>query len=279
MDQPARDRRTLAGGVLLLVAFVVIEARVAEPMIQLALFKIRAFTAGSIAGFIAAVGRGGLQFMLVIWLQGIWLPLHGYSFTDTPLWAGIYMLPLTAGFLVAGPVSGTLSDRHGARGFATAGMLIFAASFIGLMLLPVEFPYLAFALLIALNGIGVGMFSSPNAASVMSSVPPDQRGAASGMRSTFQNTGTALSIGIFFTLMIIGLSHSLPGAMASGLQEHGVEAARRPPHRLAAAGLLALRGDPRRQSDRPPARGQRRPCARFLRRAGRSSPDASSSPI
>ncbi len=214
---------SLAAGALLLFAFVLIEARVAEPMIQLALFRIRAFTAGSIAGFIAAVGRGGLQFMLVIWLQGIWLPLHGYSFADTPLWAGIYMLPLTAGFLLAGPISGALSDRHGARGFATAGMLIFAASFVGMMFLPVDFPYLAFALLIALNGIGVGMFSSPNAASVMSSVPPEQRGAASGMRSTFQNTGTALSIGIFFTLMIIGLSHGLPGAMASGLQEHGVE--------------------------------------------------------
>jgi MFS family permease len=216
---------SLIGGVLLLVAFVLIETRVAEPMFQLALFKIREFTAGSIAGFIAAVGRGGLQFMLVIWLQGIWLPLHGYSYADTPLWAGIYMLPLTAGFLVAGPISGTLSDRHGARGFATAGMLIFAASFIGMMFLPVDFPYLGFALLIAANGIGVGMFSSPNAASVMSSVPADQRGAVSGMRSTFQNTGTALSIGIFFSLMILGLSHSLPGALASGLQEHGVEPA------------------------------------------------------
>jgi MFS family permease len=222
---------SLIAGALLLAAFVLIEARVAEPMIELALFRIRAFTAGSIAGFLAAVGRGGLQFMLVIWLQGIWLPLHGYSFAETPLWAGIYMLPLTAGFLIAGPLSGTLSDRHGARAFATAGMLIFGASFIGMMFLPVDFPYLAFALLIAANGVGVGMFSSPNAASVMSSVPPDQRGAASGMRSTFQNTGTALSIGIFFTLMIVGLSHSLPGAMSAGLQEHGV--APRTAHHLA----------------------------------------------
>jgi MFS family permease len=216
---------SIAAGLLLLVAFVLIETRVAEPMFQLALFRIRAFTAGSIAGFIAAVGRGGLQFMLVIWLQGIWLPLHGYSYADTPLWAGIYMLPLTGGFLVAGPVSGHLSDRHGARGYATAGMLIFAASFIGMMFLPVDFSYLVFAVLIAANGIGVGMFSSPNAASVMSSVPAGQRGAVSGMRSTFQNTGTALSIGIFFSLMILGLSNSLPGAMASGLQAHGVEPA------------------------------------------------------
>jgi MFS family permease len=213
---------SLAGGALLLAAFVAIEQRVAEPMFQLSLFRIRAFTAGSIAGFVAAVARGGLQLMLIVWLQGIWLPLHGYSYVHTPLWAGIYLLPLTAGFLVAGPVSGRLSDRFGARGFATAGMLTFGASFIGLMLLPVDFPYWAFALLIAMNGIGSGMFSSPNSSSIMSSVPARYRGVASGMRSTFQNSGTALSIGIFFSLMIAGLAGSLPKALTRGLQQQGV---------------------------------------------------------
>jgi MFS family permease len=191
-------------------------------MFQLALFKIRAFAAGSIAGLLAAVARGGLQFVLIIWLQGIWLPLHGYSYSETPLWAGIYLLPLTTAFLISGPVSGILSDRFGSRGFATAGMLVFAASFIGLMLLPVDFPYWAFAALITLNGIGVGMFSAPNSASIMSSVPARQRGAASGMRSTFQNTGTALSIGVFFSLMIAGLATSLPGQLLAGLQEQGI---------------------------------------------------------
>ncbi len=162
---------SIVGGAAMLAAFILIESRVAEPMFQLALFRIRAFAAGSAAGLIAAVARGGLQFMLIIWLQGIWLPLHGYSYSETPLWAGIYLLPLTTAFLISGPVCGSLSDRFGARGFATAGMLVFAASFIGLMLLPVDFPYWAFAGLITLNGIGVGMFSAPNSASIMSSVP------------------------------------------------------------------------------------------------------------
>jgi MFS family permease len=160
--------------------------------------------------------------MLIIWLQGIWLPLHGYSFSETPLWAGIYLLPLTTAFLISGPVCGYLSDQFGARGFATAGMLLFALSFVGLMLLPVDFPYWAFAAMITLNGIGVGMFSAPNAASIMSSVPARQRGSASGMRSTFQNTGTALSIGVFFSLMIAGLATSLPGQLLSGLRQEGV---------------------------------------------------------
>ncbi|HWE62141.1 MAG TPA: MFS transporter [Chloroflexota bacterium] len=212
----------LAGGVVLLAAFVVIEYTVAEPLFQLSLFRIRPFAAGNVAGLAVAIARGGLQFMLIIWLQGIWLPLHGYNYSDTPLWAGIFLLPLTAGFLIAGPISGYLSDRFGARAFATVGMLVFGGSFIGMLLLPVDFPYWAFALLIAANGIGGGMFSAPNSASIMSSVPAEHRGVASGMRSTFQNSGTALSIGVFFSLMIAGLASSLPKALTSGLQRQGV---------------------------------------------------------
>jgi len=212
----------LAGGLALLAAFVVIETRITAPMIELSLFRIRAFTAGNIAGFAVSVARGGLQFMLIIWLQGIWLPLHGYSYADTPLWAGIFLLPMTAGFLVAGPVAGTLSDRFGPRGMATAGMVVFGGSLIGLMVLPVNFGYWAFALLIAANGVGSGMFASPNTSSIMSSVPARQRGVASGMRATFQNSGTALSIGMFFSLMITGLAGSLPRTLTSGLQRQGV---------------------------------------------------------
>ena len=212
----------LTGGAALLAAFAVIERRIAEPMFNIALFRIRAFTAGNIAGFAVSLARGGLQFMLIIWLQGIWLPLHGYDYSATPLWAGIFLLPLTAGFLISGPLSGTLSDRFGARGFATAGMIVFGASFIGLMLLPVDFPYWAFALLTAANGIGGGMFAAPNSSSIMSSVPARYRGAASGMRSTFQNSGTALSIGAFFSLMIAGLASTLPKTLTSGLQQLGV---------------------------------------------------------
>jgi MFS family permease len=212
----------LAGGAALLAVFAVIETRVAEPLFQLTLFRIRAFTAGNVAGLAVSIARGGLQFMLIIWLQGIWLPLHGYNYSVTPLWCGIFLLPLTAGFLISGPVSGTLSDRFGTRGIASAGMAVFGGSFIGLMLLPVDFPYWAFALLIAANGIGTGMFAAPNSSSIMSSVPASQRGVASGMRSTFQNSGTALSIGVFFSLMIAGLASSLPKTLASGLQQQGV---------------------------------------------------------
>jgi len=215
---------TIVGGVVLLVAFVAIERRVAEPMFELSLFRNRAFAAGNAAALGAAVARGGLQFMLIIWLQGIWLPLHGYDYADTPLWAGICMLPLSAGFLVAGPVSGYLSDRFGARGFATAGMLLSGSTFVGLMLLPIDFPYWAFALLIGLNGMGIGMFGAPNTSAIMGSVPARQRGVASGMRSTFQNSGTSVSIGVFFSLMIIGLSRSLPTTLSTGLQQQGVPA-------------------------------------------------------
>jgi len=212
----------LAGGILLLVAFAQIETCVAEPMFQLALFKIRAFTAGNVAGLAVAIARGGLQFTLIIWLQGIWLPLHGYSYSDTPLWAGIFLLPLTGGILISGPVSGALSDRFGARGFATAGMAVFGASFIGLIVMPVIFPYWIFALLIFANGVGGGMFAAPNSASIMSSVPARYRGAASGMRATYQNSGTALSIGVFFSLMIAGLAANLPHTLSRGLELHSV---------------------------------------------------------
>ncbi len=212
----------LVGGVALLVLFGFVENRVSDPMFNMHLFKIRAFSAGNLAGLLASMGRGGLQFMLIIWLQGIWLPLHGYSYESTPLWAGIYLLPLTVGFLIAGPLSGHLSDRFGARPFAVGGLLLVAATFLALLLLPVDFPYPVFALLIALNGIGTGLFSAPNVAMIMNSVPARQRGAASGMRGTFFNAGTSLSIGIFFSLMVAGLAASLPTTLTNGLRAQGV---------------------------------------------------------
>jgi MFS family permease len=177
-----------------------------------------------VASLLSSIGRGGLQFMLIIWLQGIWLPLHGYDFVRTPLWAGIYMLPLTGGFLVAGPLSGALSDRYGARPFATGGMILAAITFGLLMLLPADFSYPVFAALLFANGVGFGMFAAPNTAAVMNSVPAEQRGAASGMRATFQNSGMVLSIGLFFSLMIAGLAASLPSVMQSQLVARGVPA-------------------------------------------------------
>jgi EmrB/QacA subfamily drug resistance transporter len=214
----------LIGGAVLLAAFCVFETKIAEPMFQMSLFKIRAFAAGNAASLLGSIARGGLQFMLVIWLAGIWLPLHGYDFVVTPLWAGIYMLPLTAGFLIAGPISGTLSDRYGPRLFATSGLLLAALCFVGLMLLPVDFSFWVFALLIFGNGIGSGLFASPNTSAIMSAVPARHRGSASGMRSTFQNSGMALSIGIFFSLMIAGLASTLPRTLYSGLTAQGVPA-------------------------------------------------------
>jgi MFS family permease len=215
----------IGAGVLLLVAFYVIERRVDQPMVDVRLFSSAAFGMGNLAGLMASVGRGGLQFMLIIWLQGIWLPLHGYSFESTPLWAGIYMLPMTAGYLIAGPLAGSLADRYGARPFTVGGMLLAAFSFVALVMIPVNFNYLLFAGLIFLNGLGGGIFTAPNTAAIMSSVPAAQRGAASGVRATFFNAGSSLSIGIFFSLMIVGLAHSLPDAMSRGLQQQGVPAA------------------------------------------------------
>jgi MFS family permease len=191
-------------------------------MFRLPLFKIRAFTFGTLSTFLSSIARGGLMFMLVIWLQGIWLPQHGYSFQDTPLWAGIYILPLTFGMLIAGPTSGFLSDRYGSRGFATGGMLGTALSFGLMLLLPVDFPYPAFAGVLALCGISMGLFASPNRAAVMNSLPASDRGAGGGMNQTFQNSAQVLSVGVFFTLMILGLSTTLPHTMLAGLEAHGV---------------------------------------------------------
>ena len=215
----------LGGAVVSIAAFVLVERRVAEPMFSLPLFRIRAFTFGTLSTFLAALARGGLMFMLIIWLQGIWLPRHGYDFVETPLWAGIFMLPLTVGMLVAGPLSGWLSDRYGARWFATGGMLAAALTFGLLLALPIDFPYLPFAAILLLNGVSMGMFASPNRAAVMNSLPPGDRGAGGGMNQTCQNSAQVLSIGVFFTLMILGLAASLPHALSTGLEAHGVSAA------------------------------------------------------
>ena len=213
---------SIIGGLLLLVAFCFIELRVAQPMVDIRLFQSAAFGMGNLAGLMSSVGRGGLQFMLIIWLQGIWLPLHGYSFESTPLWAGIYLLPATFGFLAAAPIAGSLADRFGARPFTVGGMVLMAVTFVALLLIPVNFDYWIFAVLVFLNGLGGGIFTAPNTAAIMSSVPAAQRGAASGVRATFFNAGNSLSIGIFFSLMIVGLANTLPAAMSEGLQAQGV---------------------------------------------------------
>ncbi len=216
---------SLIAGAVLLAAFGVIETRVSDPMFNLQLFKIRAFAAGNIAAWLAATARGGLQFMLIIWLQGIWLPIHGYAFDQTPLWAGIAMLPMMAGFLIAGPLSGFLSDRYDPRIFSTGGMVLTAVSFLFLAMLPVNFSYVPFAVLLLLIGMGMGLFASPNTSSVMSSVPAENRGVASGMLATLQNSGMLFSMAIFFTVIVVGLSAQLPAALLTGLTAAGLPVA------------------------------------------------------
>jgi MFS family permease len=215
----------LIGGVALLIIFVWVETKVAEPLFRISLFRIRPFLAGNIANLALAMSRGGMQFMLIIWLQGIWLPLHGYTFSQTPLWAGIYLVPLTVGFLLAAPLAGILSDRFGAKPFTVGGSLLAAVSFLALAFLPVDFSYWQFALLVAVNGLGTGLFAPPNRAEMMNSVPANARGAAGGMIATFMNSASVLSIGIFFSLMVAGLSSKLPSTLLSGLTAQGVPAA------------------------------------------------------
>src|SRR3984885_10044515 len=215
----------IGGGIIVLIIFCFVEARAESPMFHLELFKVRAFSAGNFASLLSGIGRGGLQFVLIIWLQGVYLPRHGYSFADTPLYAGIFLLPLVAGMLIAGPIAGALSDRMGPRPFAVSGMLIAALSFYLLSILPVDFSYPVFAFVIVLNGLGMGIFFSPNRASIMNSLPPNQRGAGGGMAATFMNSAMVLSIGIFFSLMIIGLSGGLHDPLYNGLTAHGVSKA------------------------------------------------------
>lgn len=211
-------------GILLLIAFIFIERKVKMPMFNLQLFQIRAFACGNLSLFLSSVARGGLQFMLIIWLQGIWLPLHGYSFESTPLWAGIYMMPMMLGFFVMGPVSGWLSDRYGARSFATGGMALSVVGFILLTLLPANFGYGEFLAILIVLGCGMGMFAAPNTTAIMNAVPASQRGATSGMRATLQNTGMALSMTLYFAILIVGLSHHLPPILSQSLAGAGVPA-------------------------------------------------------
>jgi MFS family permease len=212
----------LIGGAAVLVGFVVIEHHVDDPMFQLHLFRSRSFTMGNLAGLMAALARGGLQFILIIWLQGIWLPLHGYSFERTPLWAGIYMIPLTVGFFISGPLAGRLADRYGPRPFATAGLIGSGLALLGLQALPMNFSYPLFALLLLLVGLSLGLFAAPNTSAVMNSLPANQRGAGGGMLNTFQNSASVLSIGFFFTIITLGLATALPHALYSGLTAQGV---------------------------------------------------------
>jgi MFS family permease len=213
---------SMIAGLALLTVFPFIEMRVPEPMFDLKLFKNRSFAASNASGLLAAIARGGVQIMLIILLQGIWLPLHGYSYSSTPFWSGIYILPLLIGFVIMGPVSGSLADKHGVKLLTMAGMAISAASFLALTFLPYDFSYLPFAIIVFFMGIGSGLFASPNVLAIMNSVPPQARGVASGMRATLQNTGQTISLAVFFTIIISSLTSSLPSAFQSAMTNAGV---------------------------------------------------------
>ena len=249
----------LGGGVACLVAFAVIEQRVPSPMFRLPLFRIRAFTFGTLSTFLSAVARGGLMFMLIIWLQGIWLPQHGYGFTDTPLWAGIYMLPLTVGMLIAGPDLGVpvrplrgapVRDRRDARrgpelraaGAAADRLLLSGCSRSMLLLIGRLDGH------VRLTEPG-GRDEQPAAR---------HRGAGGGMNQTFQNSAQVLSIGIFFTLMILGLAEPCRTRCPRAAEPHGVSAAAAQSVAQAAAGLDPVRRLPRLQPDPASARLARR---------------------
>jgi MFS family permease len=208
-------------GALLLATFPIIESRVEDPMFSLSLFRIRVFSFANTAGFLSALARGGMMFLLIMLLQGIWLPLHGYSYESTPFWAGIFMLPLTAGFVIMGPLSGWLSDKYGSRLFATTGLVLIAISFLMLAMLPYDFDFPVFAVALLIMGLGNGMFGSPNIAAIMNSVPPEERGVASGMRSMLQNSGMVVSMALFFTIVILSLTHLFPPELATSLTSAG----------------------------------------------------------
>ncbi|MDG6939703.1 MAG: MFS transporter [Nitrososphaerota archaeon] len=211
----------LVAGTAMLLAFPFIERRVPDPMFRTELFRVRMFGAANLAGFLGSVGRGGLMIVLIILLQGMWLPLNGYSYASAPFWAGIFMIPMMVGFVSTGPASGFLSDRVGSRGIATLGMLVAGASFLALAQLRYDFAYPAFAAILFAMGMGLGMFAAPNTASIMNSVPQEHRGAASGMTATLQNAGMTLSLAIFFTVVVGGLSGGLPAALGAALTAAG----------------------------------------------------------
>lgn len=208
-------------GIVLLPIFLYIETKVEVPMFNLNLFKIKMFSFANLAGLSNSLARGGMMFMLIILLQGIWLPLNGYSYESTPFWAGVFMLPLTLGMAIMGPISGHMSDKYGPRWISTTGMVINTMAFLILASLPYNFDYWVFAIALFTMGIGSGMFGSPNTASIMNSVPAQDRGVASGMQYTIMNTAFTISMGIFFTIVIVGISQRFPEEITSSFTSIG----------------------------------------------------------
>ncbi len=208
-------------GILALGMFVLIEKRVKEPMFDISLFKIRDFWTGNLSLFIVSLTRQGLILILIMLFQGIWLPLNGYSYASTPFWSGIYTMPFMLAFIAMGPVSGYLSDKYGGRIFTIGGLLATAFGFLLLTIVPYNFNYIWFVPALFIIGAGMALFSSPNTADIMSSVPRKRRSAASGMRTTITNCAMAVSFPLYFAIIFTTMGGALPNALSSTLHSSG----------------------------------------------------------
>ncbi|HVC33559.1 MAG TPA: MFS transporter [Chloroflexota bacterium] len=181
-------------GIIGLVAFVVYELRESQPMMNLRLFANRLFAFANLSNSLNGLARGAVLFLLIFFLQG--------PYGKDPLTAGIMMAPFGLAFMLIGPLSGYLSDHHGARGLGTAGLLVSAVGLAGLATVTDQTPYWQLAIWMAIMGGGSGFFNSPNTNVIMTSVRPDQRGMAAGIRTMLSNTGQMLSIAIAFPLVL-----------------------------------------------------------------------------
>jgi len=202
---------SLAAAAVLLPTWVVIERRSVAPMLDLGLFSNRLFAAASAASFINGLARFALMFLFVFYYQG--------AQANSPIEAGVKLIPLALGMLIASPLSGIYADRHGSRTLAALGMLVSAVGLAGMTTLQVHSPYWQSALWLAFVGVGSGMFNSPNTAAMMGTVPAARRGIAAGARTLLQNTGAVLSIAFVLAIVTSAVPKSTLFAVFSGVSK------------------------------------------------------------
>ncbi len=199
----------LAAAAVLLPLWVLIERRSRAPMLDLTIFRDRLFAAASAAAFINGLARFALMFLFVFYFQG--------AQGDSPIDAGIKLIPLALGMLVASPLAGVYADRHGSRALAALGMLLSAAGLAAMTTLEVHTPYWQSALWLLAVGTGSGMFNSPNTAAMMGVVPAHRRGVAAGARTLLQNTGAVLSIAFVMAVVTAAIPKATLFAIFSGV--------------------------------------------------------------
>ncbi|WP_066797234.1 MFS transporter [Caldivirga sp. MU80] len=212
----------IGGGLLLMALLIPVEMRTGEPILKINLFRIRPFTFGVLSALFLFLAQGANVFVLSLLLQAIYLPMHGVPYSETPLLAGIYLIPSSVANAVFAPVGGRLINRFGARVVSTIGAVLLGVSFELLTLLSLNFNYTLFAADLFLMGTGSGLFQSPNLVSIMSSVPQEDRSAASGLRASMQNIGLLMSFAVFLTLILVGSATALSTSISSALTKVGV---------------------------------------------------------